>query len=149
MQLFDLINSMFTSPEKYGKARNLDKSKNFFMINRRFAIKFPTQANMFNHIKSPGAKVVDCWSWVARSVGKGKVPYWMYTKTKKPKKPKTKKSKKRKGFNPDTYEPKEESLQKFLNLHELGMKDYELALSFNKEETLKKLYEYEERRDLL
>lgn len=142
--LFDLINLMFTNRKKYLGLSDHEKERNFFMVNRLFSIRYPKQAQMFNHLRTPGAKVVDCWSWVAMQ--SNRVPKWFYTKTKKAaEKPKSKVKGKKKGFNPETYEPSEEILEKFLRKKELSRKDYEQGLKFNHDKVKEILYDFEQR----
>lgn len=65
MELFDILKS-FTNPTEWAKVKNSEKSKNLFMINRIMSIKYPLQANAFNHTKIDPAKTVDWWKrWIA------------------------------------------------------------------------------------
>jgi hypothetical protein len=62
MQLFDIVKLIFNNKEKEWKSvSKIDKSRNFFMINRIMAIQFPVQANQFNKLKIVPAPVVDWW----------------------------------------------------------------------------------------
>ena len=81
MELFELVKIMFTDSTRYSTLKNSDKSKNFFMINRFFAIKFPMTANSLNRIGMNSWAVIDLWQLVASRFSK--VPGWIYTKTKK------------------------------------------------------------------
>jgi hypothetical protein len=142
--LFDLINLMFTNRKKYLSLSDNEKGKNFFMVNRLFSIKYPKQAQMFNHLRTPSAKVVDCWSWVAMQ--NNRVPTWFYTKTKQAKKKEEpKKKNKKKGFDPEKYEPSDEILEKFLRKKELSKKEYEQGLKFNHDKVKEILYDFEQR----
>ena len=83
MQLFDIIKLIFNNKPKEWKAvGKIDKSRNFFMINRIMAIQFPVQANQFNKLKVVPAPVVDWWHGTL-SARFSKPPIWLYTKTKK------------------------------------------------------------------
>jgi hypothetical protein len=83
MQLFDIIKNIFSTNNKtWDQVGRIDKSRNFFMINRIMAIQFPVQANQFNRMRIVPGPVVDWW----RSTLSGrysKPPNWIYTKTKK------------------------------------------------------------------
>jgi hypothetical protein len=81
MKLFDLVRIMFTDPKKFKTIKNSDKGKNMFMINRFFAIKYPTTAQSLNKNGINPWAVIDLWQIVASK--SRKVPYWIYTKTKK------------------------------------------------------------------
>ena len=80
-KLFDFVKIMFTKPDQYSNIKNHSKKRHHFMINRFFAIKYPSNANMFNVNGINGGNVVESWSMVAKRF-KG-VPGWFYTKTKK------------------------------------------------------------------
>jgi len=79
MELFDLIKKIFEDPEGYKEASKTDKRKNFFMINRRFAIGHPMQANALNGLKINQEGAVDIWQrFMVKQYNK--TPFWMYTK---------------------------------------------------------------------
>jgi hypothetical protein len=93
MQLFDIIKLIFNNKQKEWKSvGRIDKSRNFFMINRIMSIQFPVQANQFNKLKVVPAPVVDWWHDTL-SVRFSKPPVWLYTKTKKSDTTKTEESK--------------------------------------------------------
>jgi hypothetical protein len=83
MELFDIIKKVFDPSEKsWREVSKYDKTRNFFMINRMMAIKFPVQSNLFNNTKVSPNTVVDWW-WDNLSKKMNKPPYWIFTKTKK------------------------------------------------------------------
>lgn len=83
MQLFDIVKLIFTNkPKEWKTVGKIDKSRNFFMINRIMSIQFPTQANQFNKLKVVPAPVVDWWHDIL-SVRFSRPPAWLYTKTNK------------------------------------------------------------------
>ena len=83
MQLFDIVKSIFSSKaESWKPVGQIDKSRNFFMINRLMSIQFPIQANQFNKLKVNPVYVVDWWRDTL-SKRYSKPPTWIYTKTKK------------------------------------------------------------------
>jgi hypothetical protein len=82
MELFDVIKTIFKGDKDWSKVKSIDKSRNFFMINRIMSIQFPIQANQFNHIKVTPKPVVDWWHGNL-SKHFTKIPPWIYTKTKK------------------------------------------------------------------
>jgi hypothetical protein len=89
------------------------------MINRFFAIKYPSNANAFNINGINGASVVDSWSMVAMRFKS--VPTWFYTKTKKADKKEQ-----------DTYIPSETAVQLYLEKNEIGNREYQEMLKFAK-----------------
>ena len=83
MQLFDIVKNIFSTNDKVWKSvGRIDKSRNFFMVNRIMSIQFPLQANQFNKLKVVPAPVVDWWRDTL-SHSFSKPPVWIYTKTKK------------------------------------------------------------------
>ena len=56
MKLFDFIKVLFgngkKANDKWEKLTSYDKSKNAFMTNRLMSAKFPTQANLFNKLRT-------------------------------------------------------------------------------------------------
>jgi hypothetical protein len=46
-KLFDFVKIMFTKPNEYRNIKNHAKKRHHFMINRFFAIKYPSNANMY------------------------------------------------------------------------------------------------------
>ena len=82
LELFDFIKVMFTDPKKYKELKNSDKARHHFLVQRFFAIKYPTTAQQLNRNGINGWAVMDLWSLVALRFDK-RVPGWIYTKTKK------------------------------------------------------------------
>lgn len=85
MNPFELTRAMFEDPEAYLKVTPGEKKKNFFIVQRRMAIKFPFQANVLQHVRIDEVAVMDFWQRFLSSQF-DKTPHWMYTKgTKKAK----------------------------------------------------------------
>lgn len=82
MELFDFIKVLFGNKAEYERLKDYEKNKFFFMTNRFMFISYPVQAQMFNHIKVSQARVLDYWHRNMSHVY-GRVPDWIYTKTKK------------------------------------------------------------------
>lgn len=78
--VFDLSNAMFKfSDIEWSKVTKYEKEKYFFMINKFFSIKYPTQANYFNLLNISTSNVIDNWRIVAKKHN-GRIPSWMFTK---------------------------------------------------------------------
>lgn len=93
MQLFDVIKLIFTTkPKEWNSVGKIDKSRNFFMINRIMAIQFPVQANQFNKLKVIPVPVVNWWHDTLSSRF-SRPPVWLYTKTNKKESAKTEETK--------------------------------------------------------
>jgi hypothetical protein len=81
MELFDILKSFF-SEKKWEDVSRIDKSRNFFMINRIMSISFPLQAQAFNNTKIDPVPVIDFWrSTLNRSYKTS--PGWFFTATAK------------------------------------------------------------------
>jgi len=76
---FELTKIMFEKPEEYEKVSLGDKKKNFFIVQRRMAIKYPMQAHLLQHLKINEAGVIDFWQSFLRKIY-NKTPFWMFTK---------------------------------------------------------------------
>ena len=99
------------------------------MINRFFAIKFPSNAQLFNINGINPIAVIDSWSLVA-SRFKG-VPGWIYTRTKK--------TAKKKPTSKSQYIPSEEAIRVFIDKNEIGKREFKELEKFAKEELYTKL----------
>jgi hypothetical protein len=119
-KLFDFVKIMFTKRQDYLNIKEQTKRRHHFMINRFFAIKFPSNAQMFNKNGINGSAVVDSWSLVAQRFTS--VPTWFYTKTKKA------------PAKKEEYIPSEEALEFFMKLHEIGKREYNELKKFAPEQ---------------
>tara|TARA_Y100000385_G_C13015273_1_gene603568 strand:+ start:123 stop:551 length:429 start_codon:yes stop_codon:yes gene_type:complete len=134
-KLFDFVKIMFTKPEQYNNIKNHSKKRHHFMINRFFAIKYPSNANLFNLNGINGGNVVESWAMVAQRF-KG-VPRWFYTKTKKaPKK------------QVDRYTPNDASIEIYLSKNEIGMREFNDLKLYAKEELFNDLQKIEAQIDV-
>ena len=76
---FEVSKIIFESPAYYVELTKGDKRSNFFILQRRFAIMFPIQANLLQHIRINQEGVVDWWQRYLRIKMKyTKTPGWMY-----------------------------------------------------------------------
>jgi len=134
-KLFDFVKIMFTKPDQYNNIKNHSKKRHHFMINRFFAIKYPSNANLFNLNGINGGNVVESWAMVTQRF-KG-VPRWFYTKTKKaPKK------------QVDRYTPNDASIEIYLSKNEIGMREFNDLKLYAKEELFNDLQKIEAQIDV-
>jgi hypothetical protein len=83
IQLFDYVKLVFTGDEKaWEEIKDIDKSRNFFMLNRFMSIKYPVQAAVLSHYKIDSSAVSDYWHRTMKGLYKS-TPNWIYAKTKK------------------------------------------------------------------
>jgi hypothetical protein len=83
MELFDVIKKIFDRKESsWLEVSKMDKTRNFFMINRIMSIQFPMQANQFNKIRVTPYTVINWWHDTL-SPRFTSQPKWIFTKTKK------------------------------------------------------------------
>lgn len=116
-KLFDFIKIMFTRPSDFAALKKHSKKRHHFMVNRFFAIKFPTNANAFNFNGIDGSAVVESWGLVASRFKS--VPAWIYTKTKK----NTKTNKKEADLDPV-------ALEFYMHKNEIGAREIQEMLRF-------------------
>lgn len=79
MELFEFTKIIFEKPGEYQDITPGEKRKQYFMVNRRFAIQFPMQANALQHLKINQSGVVDFWQHFMRKQYQ-RTPGWMFTK---------------------------------------------------------------------
>lgn len=127
-KLFDFIKIIFTKSSTYRSVKNHNKKRHQFMLNRFFAIKFPTNAQALNVNGINPVAVVDSWAMVA-SRFRG-VPSWIYTKTKKAKKEAT---------NKKQYIPSDEAIKFFIEKNEIGNREYKELEKFAKQDLYQQL----------
>ena len=75
--LFDILNAIFTDKEFIELQSNETLKQNSFMINRRMAIQYPLQGQIFNNIKVNSVDVVKFWS--SYLYNGSFPPRWIYT----------------------------------------------------------------------
>jgi hypothetical protein len=76
---FEVSKIIFESPGQYADLTKGDKRSNFFILQRRFAINFPIQAHLLQHIRINMEATVDWWQRFLRKQY-SKTPYWMFQK---------------------------------------------------------------------
>lgn len=79
-----LANIIFKDKNKYKLVSDEEKENNFFMLNRKFAIKYPKQAQFFNNKNIDKPSAIDVWYQIFYKTTNG-TPYWWW-KTKQQKK---------------------------------------------------------------
>ena len=76
-----IVDYLFINKDKYLKLSDIDKENNFFIINRKFASKFPMEANFFNTKLGNRASSLDIWFKIFKKTYS--IPYWYWTKVEK------------------------------------------------------------------
>lgn len=128
IQLFDYVKLVFSKEEKkWEEIKDIDKSRNFFMLNRFMAIKYPIQANMLSHYRIDPTSVSDYWHRTMSSLH-GTSPNWIYAKTKK----KNEESKK-------LDLPSNEMIRWYCEKNEISRTDFEQNVKFFEESFLKEI----------
>lgn len=116
MKLFDFLKILFGKSTTWDKLTNYDKSRNIFMTQRFMAIKWPTQANLFNKLNTDSVGVINSWRMVTSQFNR--VPGFIYTKVRK--QPKIKK-----------WQPDPEYVKIYMKLNEIGKREFDEAMMFN------------------
>jgi hypothetical protein len=76
-QIFDITKIIFDNPNDWKDVTNGEKRKNIFLLNRRFSIKYPLQANMLQLNGINSIAVADFWQRFLSKQYK-KTPGWMF-----------------------------------------------------------------------
>lgn len=132
---YDIIQMMFTNADGFNKLTDIILDKNFFIINRACAIKYPLQAALFNKLQINTAGVIKSWrNFLTNKEGYGRVPYFVYTKGAK----KSTEAKVKKTDNID-----KETKKEYCKRYHITLKDYEMLNSFFNEELISDVKRYE------
>lgn len=132
-KLFDFVKIMFSKQQQYPNVKNINKQRHRFMVNRLFAIKYPTAAQLLNRNGVSGMAVADSWFRVSSQFKQ--VPNWIWTKTKKEAAIKAE----------SKYEPSDAVISLFLERNEIGVREYKELLKFQPTQTLQHLKNLEEK----
>jgi len=132
MELFDFIKVVFTNPTEYSSITPGEKRKHYFMCQRRFAINFPMQANVLQHLKINQAAVVDFWQVFLRKQYKF-TPGWMYTKG----------VKKAQEVKEKQLSVSNELIKEYCKYFKVDPKSIRDALEFYPQDMIKELKEFE------
>ena len=79
-----LSNIIFKDKKNYKLVSDEEKESNFFMLNRKFAIKYLKQAQFFNNKNMDKASAIDIWYQIFYAT-KGIPNWWWSTKQQKTK----------------------------------------------------------------
>jgi len=100
MKFDEIINIIFENKSQYSTISDKDKIDGFYMINKKFSIKYPGISKFLNDKNIDRASAVDMWFLKFKNVHN--IPYWYWTKSP------YKKTKKIKLSGPDTEKIKSE-----------------------------------------
>lgn len=132
MELFDINKKVFEQ-QNWNEVSNVDKRKNFFLLNRFFSIQYPLQANILQHLRISQVGVIDFWHSFLSSIYKNKVPFWIFTKgIKKSEKAKTK-----------TINISNEIINEYCKLNKIEYKSMQDYIEFYPEKAEKELKSFE------
>lgn len=115
MKLFDYIKVLFGTDKQWDKLTNYDKSKNEFMTRRFMSIKFPSQANLFNVMKTDPVGQAESWRMIGSKFKR--TPGFIYTKVKKSAKTKQ-------------WKPNQDAVNEYLRINQIGNREFNEALEF-------------------
>lgn len=123
MELFDYVKVIFDSKPKYEDLSLYDKVKNSYMLNRFMSIRYPIQANLFNTLGTNSLGAADSWRRV--TVQFKRTPGWIFTKVKKSQ---TKQK--------ESFVPSDETISFFMKINDIGQREYQECLKYNKDKTI-------------
>ena len=128
IQLFDYMDLLFSTNEnKWNELSDIEKSRNFFMMNRFISIQFPNQVKHLSLLRIDAPAVADHWH---RFLSKkfNSTPRWVYAKT-------VKKTEQEKKLNL----PSEEMIKWHCERNEIGRKEFDQNVKFFGETFVKEL----------
>lgn len=129
--LFDTLNALFTDKSYIDNLTKESIRQNIFMINRRIAINYPLQVQVFNNAKVNTADVLKFWSDFLYTGQRP--PKWIYTAGAV--KSQTNKANK-KEISPN-------SIKEYCKHYNLSEKDVNTALRFYTQETINDIKDFE------
>ena len=128
--LFDTLAALFNNKEYINGLTKESIKQNSFMINRRLAIMYPLQAQVFNNSKVNPVDVLYFWSDYLYN---GKFPpRWIYTAG----------AAKSQAKNDNKKEITTAQIKAFCNRYGYSMKDIDSALKFFPKEIVEEIKEY-------
>lgn len=135
--LFDTLNALFTNKDYINNLTAESIRQNIFMINRRLAINYPLQVQVFNNSKVNPVDELKFWSDFLYN--SSRPPKWIYT------------------VGAAKSQAKKESknnisvslIKDYCKQYNISIKDIQSALRFYKEETENDILEFEKLRNQL
>ena len=129
---FEVLDMMFTQPEKFDALSDEQLEQFAFLLNRRFAIKYPMQAAQFSKMGVNLAWQLRSWALFVRRVeGTGRVPRFLYASA-------GKKEKFKVGI--DAFD--DEVLVEYMKRYNLSRNDFKDMLQFFNDETVAHVEQY-------
>ena len=122
---FDILDMMFKEPQRFDALPDTQLEQFAFILNRRFALKYPMQAAQFSKMGINQAWVLRSWAIFLRRVeGTRSVPRFLYTK----------KAEESKKIGIDAFD--DELIRDYMKRYELSKADFKDMLQFFNEETI-------------
>jgi len=132
--LWDMVNMLFTKPHEFSKLSTYEKGKNFFMMQRIFAIKYPLQASALNHLRISGGHVISFWCDTMQKLYV-KQPDWIWKAFKSIKTTKTLEQKK--------FDVTEDTMLYYCQKHQCSRRELNEAIAKYPDEMLEELKFFE------
>ena len=122
---FDILDMMFKEPQRFDALPDTQLEQFAFILNRRFALKYPMQAAQFSKMGINQAWVLRSWAIFLRRVeGTRGVPRFLYTK----------KAEESKKIGIDAFD--DELIRDYMKRYDLSKADFKDMLQFFNEETI-------------
>jgi hypothetical protein len=132
MELFDYVKVVFSKNEKAWKELNdVDKSRNFFMLNRFMSIRYPMQALALSPLRVHMPSVSNYWHRTMTQLHGGPVPKWIYAKTLK------------KNTDPKVKMPTDKMIRWYCEKNEMSESDFNRHVEFFGNDFLKEILQLE------
>lgn len=132
--LFDTLNALFTNKDYINDLTAESIRQNIFMINRRLAINYPLQVQVFNNSKVNPVDELKFWSDFLYN--SSRPPKWIYTAGA------AKSQAKKESKNNISAS----LVKEYCKHYNISLKDVQSALKFYREETENDIFEFEKLR---
>lgn len=132
--LFDTLNALFTNKDYINNLTVESIRQNIFMINRRLAINYPLQVQVFNNSKVNAVDELKFWSDFLYN--SDRPPKWIYTAG----------AAKSQAKKESKNNISSSLIKEYCNYYNLSIKDVQSALRFYREEAEKDIFEFEKLR---
>ncbi len=130
IDLFPYLNSLFSNNKNWSEISDNDKSRNFFMMQRMLAKKFPIQVHHLSHLKIDAPSVSNYWHEILIK-SNNSVPGWIYSKNIKSEQKK------------DVKLPSQEMIEWYCLQNEISQKEFQEKVNFFGDQFCKELIKQE------
>lgn len=131
MNLSDFISIIFDRNKNWSKIKKTDKASNFYLFNRRIAIKFPHHANHLNRVGINLSAASTIWRTIL-SKNFTSPPNWIWSYV----------NRKDKIIKEKKIKISDELINFYIQKNEISTRDFEFMINTFKNETIEDILRY-------